>query len=284
MMEDKRVRIGSIIVTMDGRWWESENLQCDEQHYVVYRPVGRLRIDYSEDHARLRVPWLETRLRWSGGDVFGDTFKIFGREWHVSKWEVDTERTWLHLVFSRVLPMSEMVPAADTGPWRLRPASVDMAWAALESALISSLAQKSSQPIEQLRHSDLIPLGRAIFGLAESVMSRRPQTCEAIETQLTGLRHLESPIVSAYGRVPWRILPRPVRAMFLRARGYPVLLGLLNEVFEGFPESLNQATDESLSFDKAPPSTARKPVGRAEELSAEEKSERRTRKRQAKRR
>ncbi len=267
MIVDRRIRIGSIIVTMDGRWWESENFLCDEQHYVVYRPVGRLRIDYSKEHARLRVPWPETRLYWSGGDGFRKTFKIFGREWHISKWEVDAERTWLHLVFSRVLPMSEIVPAADTGLWRLRPASVDMAWAALEGALTSSLVQKSSQPIELLRHSDLIPLGHSLAGLAESVMSRGPQTYEAIETQLTGLRDLESPIVSTYGRVPWRILPQPVRAILLRVRGYPVLLGLLDEVFEGLPEALSQATDVS--------STARKPVGRAEELREEGESERR---------
>jgi hypothetical protein len=112
MRENEPARIGSIIVTMDGRSWEAKNLEISEQHTVVYRPVGRLRIDYSGDHARLRAPWPENRLRWSGGGYCRDTFKIFGREWHVSKWEVDAERTWLHLVFARVLSVSEIAPVA----------------------------------------------------------------------------------------------------------------------------------------------------------------------------
>jgi hypothetical protein len=256
MMKGEQVRIGSVIVTMDGRWWESESLQCGEEQSVVYRPIGRLRIDYSEDHARLRVPWPENRLRWSGGNRFRDTFKIFGREWNISKWEMDAERTWLHLVFSRVVPMSETVPAADTGSWRLRPASVDMAWTALENALIRSLVQKSNEPIKQLRHSDLIPLGHAIVGLTESIMSRQPQTYKAIETHLRALRYLENPVVSAYGRVPWRILPGPVRAAFLKFRGDPALLGLFNQVVDGFPEEFSQATDQSVSLDKATLSTS----------------------------
>jgi hypothetical protein len=240
MNENERVWIGSIIVTMDGRWWESENLRCAEQPSVVYRPVGPLRIDYSQEHASLRVPWPETGSRWSGGDRFRRTFKVFGREWHVSKWEVDTERTWLHLELSRVMPISEVVPAADARCWRLRPASVDMAWTALESALISSLVQKNGGPIEQLRQSDLIPIGRAIVGLTESVMSRRPPTHKVLETHLRTLRYLVGPIVSGYGRVPWRILPRQVRASFLRVGCYPALQGLLNEVVEGLPEALSR--------------------------------------------
>jgi hypothetical protein len=221
MNENERVWIGSIIVTMDGRCWESENLRCAEQPSVVYRPVGPLRIDYSQEHTSLRVPWPETGSRWSGGDCFRRTFKVFGREWHVYKWEVDTERTWLHLELSRVMPISEVVPAADARCWRLPPASVDMAWTALERALISSLVQKNSGPIEQLRQSNLIPIGRAIVGLTESVMSRRPPTHKVLETHLRTLRYLVGPILSEYGRVPWKILPRRVRASLLRSDTIP---------------------------------------------------------------
>jgi hypothetical protein len=103
---------------------------------------------------------------------------------------------------------------------------------------MNSLVQKNSEPIEQLRHSDLIPLGHAIVGFTESVMIRRTLPYEAIETHLRALRYLESPIVSAYGRVPWRILPRTVHATLLKVRGYPALLGLLNEVVEGLPDEL----------------------------------------------
>ena len=234
MIGDKPVRIGSILVTTDGRAWEAQNVQSSEQCTVVYRPIGRLRIDYSEEHARLRVPWPENRLSWPGSCHFSNTFKIFGREWRASGWEVDAERTWLHLVFSRVLSVSEIFPAAEN--WRLRPASVDMAWNTLGNALASSLVQKSNEPIEQMRDPDLIPLGVAISRLASNAMRRRPGAYAAIESELVALRNLEDPIVSAYGRVPWRILPASVRATFLRFQRYPATLELLHEVFEGLPQ------------------------------------------------
>jgi hypothetical protein len=236
------VRIGSVIVTMDGRWWEAVSHQNGEPHSVVYRPVGRLRIDYSESHVRLRVPWPETRLNWSGSIPLPDTFEIFGREWHLSQWEQDAERTWLDLKFSRILPMTEMVPAGDARWWRLRPASVDLAWSALENALTSSLVQGSSEPIERLRHPDLIPLGRAISGLASSLMSGRLRPQEAIETQLRSIHFLEAQVSSKYGRVPWRILPAKARASFSRFRSSPQLLELLNQVFDSLPERLCAAT------------------------------------------
>jgi hypothetical protein len=241
ILQHEPVRIGSVILTMDGRWWEPENLESAERYSIVYRPGGRLRIDYSGDHARLRVPWPERLLRWSGGHDFGDRFKIFGREWRMTKYEVDGERTWLHLELFRVLPISELIPGAERGPWRLRPASVDMAWTALGSALTSSLVQKSSEPIEQLRHSDLIPLGRAIMRFAQSLLSWRVETREAMEKHLRALRYLESPVLPEYGRIPWRILPGRARARLLRIRRYPAIVELLNEVLEGLPEVLAQS-------------------------------------------
>jgi hypothetical protein len=183
-------------------------------------------------------------------------FEIFGREWHVSRWEEDAERTWLHLVFSRTLPMAGIASAEDTEFPRSRPASVDMAWASLENGLKSSLVQKSREPIERLYHSDLIPLGRAIFGLTESIMSRRPQKFETIETQLRAIRYLEAQLFSVYGRVPWRILPAPVRATLLRNRSYPSLLELLNQVFDALPEALSEATKQSQASGKAARSTS----------------------------
>jgi hypothetical protein len=228
------VRIGSVILTMDGRWWETENLQSSERFCIFYRSGGRLRIDYSGRHATMRVPWPE-KLRWPGGCHSGEWFKIFGREWRVKKYEVDGERTWLHLELFRMLRISELIPGAERGPWKLRPASVDMAWTSLGSALANSLVQKSGEPIERLRNSDLIPLGRALMRFAQSLLSWRPQTGEAIEAYLLGLRYLQGPVLPVYGGIPWRILPRPAGARLIKFRRYPAIAQLLNEVLEGRP-------------------------------------------------
>jgi hypothetical protein len=61
------LRIASIIVTMDGRWWESKNLQVGEQHSAVYKPGGRLRIDNSAEQRQI------------GGTVAGDTVTLVRR-------------------------------------------------------------------------------------------------------------------------------------------------------------------------------------------------------------
>ncbi|MBV8905907.1 MAG: hypothetical protein JOZ22_19910 [Acidobacteriia bacterium] len=104
ILRTDQVQIGSILVTSDGRWWESEKLLYGENYGVVYLPKGRLRIDYSADHARLRVPWPEMRRRWNGPVSFPKTFELFGREWRVKRWETETQLTWLDLEFFRVLP------------------------------------------------------------------------------------------------------------------------------------------------------------------------------------
>lgn len=235
ILERDHVRIGSILVTMDGRWWESENLVYGEDDAVVYQPMGRLRIDFSSDHATLRAPWPEPRPRWSGEVHFRDTIELFGREWRVARWEEDGKRTWLDLVFARALPVTSLTP--ESGWRRSRPASVDMAWAALENALASSILQNSSDPIERLHHPDLIPLGRAIFELSTSVRRLSREAREGIETRLDAIRHLEAPILAAYGRVPWRIVPARVRvALMLWSRTDLALPDLMNQVFEGARE------------------------------------------------
>jgi len=104
ILKTDQVQIGSILVTADGRWWESEKLLYGENHGVVFRPKGRLRIDYSADHSRLRVPWPELRNRWNGPVSFPETFELFGREWRINRWEANDRLTWLDLVFFRVPP------------------------------------------------------------------------------------------------------------------------------------------------------------------------------------
>ena len=244
ILHKETMRITSIITTLDGRWWESENLESGEQDTVVFKPGGRLRIDYSAGHAKLVIPWPDTKLRWTGGFRLTQPFEIFGREWHMESWETDGVRTWLHLEFSRVLPIAEIQPAAgDTSFRRSRPASVDMAWTALAGALENAITNKNREPVEQLSRTDFIPLGRALFGLVEA-MSRRPKR-DAIETQLRAVRFHESELSAFYGRVPWRVLPESTREGFLKRRRETALVDLLNESFEALPEALALATRSS---------------------------------------
>ena len=250
------VRIASIIVTMDGRWWESGNLQSGDPYSVVYKPGGRLRIDYSSDHARLDVPWPQTELRWRGEVHLPGPFEIFGREWHASSWESDGERTWMHLAFSHAVTMAEIPQPAVAAFRRSHPAFIDMAWAAMADALAAASSQKSLEPIEQLHRSDFIPLGRALFGLAESTKNRRMPSREAMETQLKAIRYLEAEICQAYGRVPWRILPLSVQTAVLKRRPDAALADLLHQAFDGLPEGLDPSIRRRASSGQAAPPQA----------------------------
>ena len=106
ILKSDHLQIGSILVTMDGRWWQSDKLQYGDHDAAIYRPAGRLRIDHSADHAKLDVPWPEGRSLWSGPVAFRDRFELFGREWRVDRWEQTGDQTWLHLVFSRALSIA----------------------------------------------------------------------------------------------------------------------------------------------------------------------------------
>jgi len=253
------VRIGSILVSADGRWWESENLQSGEGHVVVYRPGGRLRIDFSADSAKLEVPWPDTQLLWPGAVHFRGPFEIFGREWHASSWETNGERTWLHLAFSGALPIARIQPAADVCLRRSRPAFIDMAWAGLENALSAALQQKNDEPIEQMRRGDLIPLGRAVYGLANAVRRRGAAKRQAMETQLSAIRYLQAEVAPVYGRVPWRILPETVRGSLSKDGLDAGLRDLVRQVFEELPENFSDAPRPSprpAAHSKAPSQAA----------------------------
>jgi hypothetical protein len=222
-----RVRIGSIVVTMNGCWWRAGGLLEDrEQHLIVHHPMGRLAIDYSSEHTRLRLPWPEPRAGWSGLVDLSETIELFGRQWRVESWERDAEHTWLHVAFLRTLPISRIAPIAETQLRRTRPAAIDIAWTAIENALAEGARQGSSEPIEQLRHTDLIPVGRALFGLVEAVMKDR----QAIPARLHSISYMEQTLPSSYGRVPWRVLPEPVRRRLGASE-------LLSEVFDGIQPS-----------------------------------------------
>jgi hypothetical protein len=237
LLQADPVRITSAVVTMDGQLWQADRLQRGERDSIVYRGTGRLRIDYSGEHARLVLPCSDAHGRWSGPVSFTNRLEIFGREWHISHWQQDSERTLLHLICVGSLPITAMEPDARTRLRRYHPAAIDMAWAALESALAASLVGSDSEPVEQLRRSEMVPLGRALFELAQAVMTRRLRQLDAIERRLQGVRYLSSQTLPLYGPVPWRILPEPVRKVLLAEHIYGPLAGLFHEVFQGLPDN-----------------------------------------------
>ena len=267
VLEHDHVRFTSVVVTMDGRWWQAQKLQGGDQDMVLYRPMGRLRIDYSGDHVRVRVPCLEVRRRWQGPVSIADTVELFGRQWHASQWEQDAAGAWLHLVFDRTLPLDKVAPKAEDRLRRSRPAAVDMAWAALESALATAFSWNSRDPIEQLRHDELVPVGRALFALMEAVMKYRLRKLETIETRLRAVRYLGAALADTYGLVPWRIVPEPVRRVLLAGRWYRALGGLLHEVFEGLPEPRRESAGQEKGLwrllNRRPAQPSPNPPGRA---------------------
>jgi hypothetical protein len=252
-----QVRIGSILVTLDGRWWESETLLSGEESAIVYRPMGRLRIEYPAEGATLRAPWPENRTRWSGGIGVQNAFEIFGREWRVARWEEDAERTWLRLASAG--PVREPAPSAGGSLRRSRPAAIDMAWSALEDALAKSVAARNPAPVESLRHDELIPLGRAIWSLTESAMDSRfsMRKPPGLEARLRAVRYFETQVAATYGPIPWRVLPATVRSVLSKERHRPDLLELVNEVFGALPDSLSHpARAEAGPHSSSPPHAA----------------------------
>jgi hypothetical protein len=237
LLKVDHLRITSAVVTMDGQLWLADRLQRAERDTILYRAAGRLRIDCSGEHARMVLPWHEVRWRWSGPVSFTDRLEMFGREWHISRWEQDGERTSLHLVFVASLPMAAIEAGAHARLRRSHPAAVDMAWAAMERALTASLARHSPEPVEQLRRNELIPLGRALLGLVESATNRRLRKTDAIETRVQGIRYLSADLLPEYGQVPWRVLPEAVRKILLADCAHRPGAALFREVFEGLPES-----------------------------------------------
>jgi hypothetical protein len=228
------VRIGSVVVTMDGRAWQPWRLQRGEQNLIVYAPFDRLRMDCTADHAKLTVPWPEMPSSWPGAGPRPGPFELFGREWHESSWDMDGESTRLHLTFSRVVPIAD-VPPRESG--RLQPAYVDMGWSELERALSEAATQGSRDPVEQIRRAELIPLGRALLGFAESLQSNWRWNSRQIETQLRAVRYHEASLVAAYGLVPWKVIPAEVRASLAKRQLKPSSVALITEIFSDVPKA-----------------------------------------------
>ncbi|PWU06908.1 MAG: hypothetical protein C5B51_11195 [Terriglobia bacterium] len=243
LLDRDSLRIGAVIVSMDGRWWNANRLQRSDRDVIVYEPGGHLCIDYSEEHARLRIPWPESRPQWRGAVRLETKFELLGRRWRIAQWEQEGAHTWLHLVFADSIRMPEPRSETENGVRRLRPAVADMRWAALEDALLAALAQETADPIEQFRHSELIPLGRALLGLCEATRGGRPRNLETVESRVNAVRYHSAELREFLGPVPWRILPEPVRKVLLSARDYSQLDCLVNATFDGVPERRTASRD-----------------------------------------
>lgn len=224
------VRIGSILVTMDGRWWQSVHLQSGPESMIVYRPGERLRIDFTSDHARLIVPWPDAGAHWPGAVHLPDHLQLFGREWRGRAWERDPQRTWLHLEFSRALALPETAGPERPRPRRLRPASVEIAWSEVERAL----AMGDPDSIDRLHRGDLIPLAHALQRLANCLLRPWPSRAD-VERCLLSVRYLHGAVARAYGRIPWRVLSAPARAALLKRRRDPGLADLFAQTFDEAP-------------------------------------------------
>src|SRR5262249_22766492 len=161
-----------------------------------------------------------------------DHVELFGREWRALAWERNAGGAWLHLEFLRALSIPDMrEPSAPRLP-RLRPASVEMAWSEVEQALASCLSEKSADPIEQLRRVDLIPLARAIHRLIERFLRPAAENREEIERLLVSIRYLHGVVAPVYGRIPWRVVPAPVRGVVLKIRRESGLSDFIDQTFE----------------------------------------------------
>jgi len=227
-------RVASIAVTMDGRWWQAHRFRGGEQNAIVYRAGGRLRIDFSGEQVKLGAPWLERRSSWSGAGCF-PTVELFGREWRAIQWDQDQDLTWLELAFSAPLPVTRLAPGVETSLRRCRPAFVDITWTSLENALSLALAERDARAVEQLRRNEVIPLGRSLVALAET-LAARDRTPEAVEGRLVAVAFHASALEPVYGKVPWRILPKRVRDKLLSHGLYPMLEERLSAVFELVPQ------------------------------------------------
>jgi hypothetical protein len=251
ILSGDRVRIGSTLVTMDGRWWQANRLLEDgNQHLIVYRPGGSLEINTTGDHVRLRIPWPQYQSGWSGEVHFPDRFELFGRAWWVERWEQEAEHTWLHLVFVRALPVSEIAPVAAPGLRRSRPAFVDMAWTALEQALVTAIRERRMDTLERLRRTELVPVGRGLLALVEALFGGGRGKKELVENRLKSIGYLQAEVANTYGRVPWRVLPEPARRRLLAVRGWSALL---ETTFEGIPSRPAAVAREHIA---SSPSTA----------------------------
>lgn len=229
LLKHDPMRIGSVLVTMDGRCWQSSRLQSGPETVIVYRAVKRLRIDFNSEHARLIVPWPDSEERWPGAVHLPENVSLFGRQWRGLALERSADQTWLYLEFSGILPIAK-APDVDKTLRHLRPASVEMGWSEVEQALADG-----SESIDRLHRDDLIPLARALQRLLTCVLRPWPSRAE-MERLLLSVRYLHGAVAPTYGPIPWRVLSDAARKALLKRTADAGLTNIVSETFESGPE------------------------------------------------
>jgi hypothetical protein len=110
-----------------------------------------------------------------------------------------------------------------------------MAWSEVEQALATAHSHRSTAPFDQLRREDLVPLARAILRLTDSVLRPSLHRREEIERSVASIRYHHGAVAPSYGRIPWRVLPEPLRDALRKRRLDEHVKDLLAEIFEDAP-------------------------------------------------
>lgn len=199
ILGESPVRLPSCLATMDGRWWHSDFVTAGASSAIIYRPHGRVVLDYSHDHVRFRAPWPDRMSAWHGPLAL-PTLELFGRRWTPRRFEQDSAGAAIEFECAGILPVRLT---------RTRPASVDMAWDAVATAVADSMAKRTADPIDALRNEDLIPVARAIWLLAEC--ARNPRAHSDLTRRFNAVRFHLAALDGGYGRIPSSVVPRRVR-------------------------------------------------------------------------
>ena len=99
-----------------------------------------------------------------------------------------------------------------------------------------ALATGESDSIDQLHREDLIPLAHALKRLEDCLLRPWPRPRGDVEQCLRSVRYLQGAVASAYGPIPWRVLPARPRAALLKEFRDTALLELCAEIFDAPPD------------------------------------------------
>jgi hypothetical protein len=193
LLKHDPVRIGSIVVTMDGRWWESARFQRGLQNVIAYRPGERLRIDLSISPPSMPGSWCRGLMpRQAGLEQFiSPSMSLCLAANGARAWEGRRP----DLVAFRIFGHSDVFRNASSRQWasaRFGAPSIEIAWSEVEQAPATGV----SDSIDQLHRWDLIPLAHALKRLDDCLLRPRPYSRRDVEQCLRSVRYLQSAVAS----------------------------------------------------------------------------------------